>query len=402
MAQFPSTTSASDAWSLTDVYRAEAGDNWPAVITVPGAPTGVSATAGNTQAVVSFTAPANTGGSAITGYRVTSSPGGITATGASSPITITGLTNGTAYTFTVAAQNAIGYGAESSPSNSVTPVALVTPTVEYLVVAGGGAGGYAGNGGGGGGAGGLLTATGYAVTAGNTITVTVGGGGASYTSRYSGGGNSGSNSVFGSITATGGGFGSSANSAQSYGSVGGSGGSGGGGAQRNNPSGGNGVAGQGYAGGRGSPNAGADAGGGGGGAGGAGQDAIGSSQGGAGGVAYVSDITGSTTYYAGGGGGAGNGNSSYGLGGNTSVTAQKGGAGDGEGANTPMTNATANTGGGAGGKNNSADGQGGSGIVVIRYPDTYIAAVATTGSPTVIVTGGYRIYRWNSSGSITF
>ena len=88
---------------------------------VPGAPTAVSAVAGNTQAVVSFTAPADNGGSAITSYTVTSSPGNFTATGAASPITVTGLTNGTAYTFTVRAANGVGLGTASSPSNSITP-----------------------------------------------------------------------------------------------------------------------------------------------------------------------------------------------------------------------------------------------------------------------------------------
>jgi hypothetical protein len=39
--------------------------------------------------------------------------------------------------------------------------------------------------------------------------------------------------------------------------------------------------------------------------------------------------------------------------------------------------------------------------VIIRYPDVYPAA-STTGSPTVTVTGGYRIYAWTASGSITF
>jgi len=77
--------------------------------TVPYAPTDVTATAGNGQATVSFILSAN-GGSPITGYTVTSSPGGITASGPRSPITVKGLTNGTAYTFTVQAINKIGTG----------------------------------------------------------------------------------------------------------------------------------------------------------------------------------------------------------------------------------------------------------------------------------------------------
>ncbi|MCL1875578.1 MAG: fibronectin type III domain-containing protein [Synergistaceae bacterium] len=87
---------------------------------VPGAPTGVSAIAGNGQATVTFTAPANNG-SPITSYTVTARPGGITATGASSPITVTGLTNGTSYTFTVTATNSVGTGPASTASSSVTP-----------------------------------------------------------------------------------------------------------------------------------------------------------------------------------------------------------------------------------------------------------------------------------------
>ena len=88
---------------------------------VPGAPTSPVATAGNTQASVAFTAPASAGGSAITGYTVTSSPGSFTATGASSPLVVTGLTNGTSYTFTVVATNASGNSVASVVSSAVTP-----------------------------------------------------------------------------------------------------------------------------------------------------------------------------------------------------------------------------------------------------------------------------------------
>lgn len=87
----------------------------------PSAPTAVTAVAGDSSASVSFTAPISTGGSAISGYTVTANPGGATVTGASSPINFPGLTNGTAYTFTVTATNAAGTSAVSAASNSVTP-----------------------------------------------------------------------------------------------------------------------------------------------------------------------------------------------------------------------------------------------------------------------------------------
>lgn len=87
----------------------------------PGAPTGANATAGDAQASVTFTAPTNTGGAPVTGYTVTSSPDNKTGTGTGSPIVVTGLTNGTAYTFTVVAANIAGPGPASTASNSVTP-----------------------------------------------------------------------------------------------------------------------------------------------------------------------------------------------------------------------------------------------------------------------------------------
>lgn len=89
----------------------------------PGAPTGVNATAGNAQATITFNAPASVGGGPIMSYWVTASPGGIIGSGDSSPIIMTGLTNGTAYTFVVSATNSFGTGPNSSPSNSVTPAA---------------------------------------------------------------------------------------------------------------------------------------------------------------------------------------------------------------------------------------------------------------------------------------
>ena len=109
-------------WSLPAQYQAIADQDWTMA---PGAPTGVSATAGNAQAEVSFTAPTFAGiPGTITQFKVTSSEGE-TATGSASPITVSSLTNGTAHTFTVQAQNAIGLGKASDASSSVTPLAEI-------------------------------------------------------------------------------------------------------------------------------------------------------------------------------------------------------------------------------------------------------------------------------------
>ena len=109
--------------------------------TVPGAPTAVTAAAGNGSATVSWSAPASNGGSAVTSYLVTPFIGTVaqptTTISGTPPVTtgtVTGLTNGQAYTFTVTAVNAIGSSAPSVPSGSVTSVVPTLPGAPTGVV----------------------------------------------------------------------------------------------------------------------------------------------------------------------------------------------------------------------------------------------------------------------------
>jgi hypothetical protein len=104
---------------------------------VPDAPSNVSAARGDSSASVSWTTPVTDGGSAITGYTVTVSSGGTVAC-SSSPCTVAGLTNGTAYTFTVHATNVMGDSVESAPSGAVTPAAVPDPPTNISAVAGSG------------------------------------------------------------------------------------------------------------------------------------------------------------------------------------------------------------------------------------------------------------------------
>jgi hypothetical protein len=259
--------------------------------------------------------------------------------------------------------------------HTFTGSATFTPSfngqVEVLVVAGGGGGGGAesnvnGGGGGGGGAGGLLYVSSYGVSAGTGITVTIGAGGSGGTIDQNNATN-GSNSVFGGLTAIGGGRGG----ADQGPNVPGVGGSGGGAGGDTFVAGAAGIAGQGNKGGDDLDSS--RAAGGGGGAGAAGQNSTDSSgvmDGTAGGDGLSYSITGFSTYYAGGGGGGGSNNFS-----GTIPNSGLGGLGGGgnsvgliNGTLTPNTSGVPNTGGGGGGGANATTaGNGGSGIVIVRY-----------------------------------
>jgi hypothetical protein len=256
-------------------------------------------------------------------------------------------------------------------TGNITFAEVTAPTsfnLDYLVIAGGGGGG-AGNcpGGGGGGAGGYRTS--YGTSGGNssaestlslsTLTnysVQVGAGGAGEIIDTGTNGFNGNSSSFAKILSVGGGGGAGSTGGCGY-SHGYSGGSGGGGASQTSYSpglGGPGIAGQGSSGGNGASNqASYSNGGGGGGAGGSGSSGS-SGSGGPGGSGLASSITGSSITRAGGGGG------------NNST----GGAGGGGNANAAGGSNTG--GGGGGGKFGGVNaGPGGSGVVIIRYPDTF-------------------------------
>jgi hypothetical protein len=241
---------------------------------------------------------------------------------------------------------------------------IKTPAVEYLVVAGGGNGGDllgGGLGAGGGGAGGLLTGI-TPVPFGSVLTVTVGAG----LGRFGEG--TGGSSVFGQVSTTGGGSGARGGT-----NAGRPGGSGGGGSGTSYPNGYQGIFGQGNSGGNSPANSAA---GGGGGAGTVGITGVGTVAGN-GGAGVASVISGNATAYAGGGGGGGG-------------TPGVGGAGGG--GNAGSSAGAVNTGGGGGGSSGFSDGYaGGSGIVIVSYPDIYQVPAATTGSPTVSTSGSGSI-----------
>jgi hypothetical protein len=354
------------------------GDYWPGFIS------NLRVVKGTALYTSTFT-PSLSPLTAITGTSLLTCQNPTIIDNSTNALTITN--NGTATTTAISSGASFIQTKSKLFSNGVFQVSssfneVVIP-IEYLAVAGGGGGGTGW--GGGGGAGGMIVSTANLV-ASSVYTIIVGAGGGTISSGASreffvSGSNTTITGTDVSIVAYGGGYGGVTSTAGS------NGGSGGGGSGTNNGVGGS-AAGkgvypgsvyisatrQGY---DGTTNG--AAGGGGGGAGGAGSGSNGGS-----GLASTLSITGTSVTYAGGGAGYNTGS---------------GGSGGGGGV---ATSGTANLGGGGGADNGTTVGLGGSGVVVIRYPNTYPDPISLTGSPIANNTGGYKIYKFNSSGTITF
>ena len=141
-----------NTWTAIDPFGwtgAPGADPWPADIgdlwltgmpanPLPYDPTAVTAVAGFQSAVVTWQPPTFDGGNGVSSYTVTASPGGGTATvgGTVLNATVSGLTTGTSYTFTVTATNSVGAGPSSAPSNAVVPVAVPDPPANVSAVSG--------------------------------------------------------------------------------------------------------------------------------------------------------------------------------------------------------------------------------------------------------------------------
>ena len=367
------------------------------------------------QVSISVSATATDSDSTIT-YSLASGsslPSGVTLNSSSGLIsgTLPNITTNTTYTFTINASDGLNVIPRAF---SIASIGLID--AEILAVGGGGAGGSSATGaisGGGGGAGGYLEGT-LAIAKGSTYAVSIGAGGVGALNTTFAG-NIGGDTVFGSYTAVGGGAGGFRYDNNNYngGSAGGSSGGGSGWASgvitpsaatqtSQSP-----LTGYGNIGGSG--NGGSGGSGGGGGAGSAaanGTNTVNT----AGGIGRQSSITGTATYYAGGGGGG-----AYSLTGPNAAAGAGGLGGGGAGGyqgSIAATAGTANTGGGGGGCGNPGSGvwigaNGGSGVLIIAYPNTQssIATIPGTLTYTLDTTtrSGYKVYRFTAgTGTITF
>jgi hypothetical protein len=339
----------------------------------------------NEQVSISISAIATDSDSTIT-YSLASGsalPSGLSLNSSTGIIsgTLPDISTNTTYTFTINASDGVNIIPRTFSITS-----LYSPTFEYLLVGGGGSGGW--DVGGGGGAGGLLTGT-YTVGATRSFPISIGAGGAAITSNTVKN-NGGDTTGFGLVAYGGGaggnwynpgsyGTGSDANAIRN-GNAGGSGGGGGGWSQIGY--GGAGTNGQGYAGGNATTNSAPSYGGGGGGAGGPGSNGTaGDGSQIAGGPGVANSITG------------------------TSITYASGGKGGGDGTSDSLTsNGTDGLGNGGDGMGISASRKGGSGVLIVAYPNTFpaltIPGTLTYDQPT---RSGYRVYRFTAgTGTITF
>jgi hypothetical protein len=376
---------------LTDYFDAGSGLVWVTTSPLPGF---------ITDSAYSETLEAtDVDGGAIT-YAVTtgSLPTGLSLGSATG--VISGTPTGTAEeTFTVSATDA---GGNSSPREFLLP--KLPLEVDYLVIAGGGGGGSDDNnkGGGGGGGGYRSSVSGESSGGGGSAesdlslsvltnyTVTIGAGGSGSAGGEKQDGGSGSNSVFSTVSSTGGGGGGSQDK---VGRAGGSGGGGGGGGAAGGSDGGSGTSNQGFAGG---DNNGLSiySGAGGGGAGEVGGNG-GSVDNSLGGDGVSSSISGSSVDRAGGGAGS-------------SISGNKAGGDGGGGDFTLSTNTgsagQSNTGGGGGGSRSAvAGGTGGSGVVILKYPDSYTLTIGGGLTSSTATAGGYKVTTFTAgTGTVSF
>ena len=332
----------------------------------------------NEQVSISLSATALDSDSTIV-YSLASGsnlPSGITLNSSTGLIsgTLPDIATDTTYTFTINASDGLNIIPRTF---SITSAALL---IEYLLVGGGGSGGW--DVGGGGGAGGLLTGT-YSLSNTRSFPISIGTGGAAISNNTTRN-NGGNSSAFG-LTAFGGGGGGnwqSIDNGTRNGAAGGSGGGGGGWSQIGY--GGLGTNGQGYPGGDATSNQNNSTGAGGGGAGGAGANSITNAASGqvAGGIGVASSITGTSITYAAGGKGCGD------------TTP-----------NSLTSDGTNGLGNGGDGDGLSQTRRGGSGVVIIAYPNAFPAITTIPGTLTYDqpTRSGYRVYRFTAgSGTITF